>query len=55
MRKLRKKIRKGKKTKPIITVKRKEIIETNFKDQASNIDFKSELDKIQNNNIKNKR
>ena len=54
VRKLRKKIRKGKKTKPIITAKRKEIIETNLKDQSSVIEFGSELDKIQNNNIKKK-
>jgi hypothetical protein len=49
VRKLRKKIRKGKKTKPIITAKRKEIIETYLKDQSSIIDFEPELKKITKN------
>ncbi len=49
VRKLRKKIRKGKKINPIITAKRKEIIETNLKDKSSVIDFEPEFDKIKKN------
>ena len=54
IRNLRKKLSKGKKTKPILTAKRKEIIESNHKDQSSILEFESELDKIKINKIKKK-
>ncbi|MFX1309786.1 MAG: carboxypeptidase-like regulatory domain-containing protein [Promethearchaeota archaeon] len=44
IRKLRKKIRKGKRLKPIITLKRKEIIESNYKANANVTEFEPKLD-----------